>query len=320
LLKGSRRKQRGDMTKMLGSIEEIQEVMEKHQYIADRPLATIIHLAKALEKPVLLEGQAGVGKTDVAKVLAQVLSTKLIRLQCYEGIDASQALYEWNYPKQLLRIKLEESVACSSREKIESEIFSESFLLKRPLLEAITGNSASPPVLLIDEIDRADDEFEGFLLEILSDFQLTIPEIGTIKAKRRPFVTLTSNRTRDLGDALKRRCLYHWIDYPTFEKEYRIITTKIPGIDKLLAEKVCNFMQIVRGMDFFKKPGIAETLDWAVALVMLNRDELDKETVESTLGCIFKDNQDIQKITGGQIETVLEKSKVVRGGGRGPCG
>ena len=305
---------------MLGSIEEIQEVMEKHQYITDRPLATIIHLAKALEKPVLLEGQAGVGKTDVAKVLAQVLSTKLIRLQCYEGIDASQALYEWNYPKQLLRIKLEESVTCSSREKIESEIFSESFMLKRPLLEAITGNSASPPVLLIDEIDRADDEFEGFLLEILSDFQLTIPEIGTIKAKRRPFVTLTSNRTRDLGDALKRRCLYHWIDYPTFEKEYRIITTKIPGIDKLLAEKVCNFMQVIRGMDFFKKPGIAETLDWAAALVVLNRDELDKETVESTLGCIFKDNQDIQKITGGQIETVLEKSRVVRGGGRGPCG
>ena len=305
---------------MLGSIEEIQEVMEKHQYITDRPLATIIHLAQALEKPILLEGQAGVGKTDVAKVLAQVLSTKLIRLQCYEGIDASQALYEWNYPKQLLRIKLEESVTCSSREKIESEIFSESFLLKRPLLEAITGNSASPPVLLIDEIDRADDEFEGFLLEILSDFQLTIPEIGTIKAKRRPFVTLTSNRTRELGDALKRRCLYHWIDYPTFEKEYRIITTKIPGIDKLLAEKVCNFMQVIRGMDFFKKPGIAETLDWAAALVVLNRDELDKETVESTLGCVFKDNQDIQKITGEQLETVLEKSRVVRGGGRGPCG
>ncbi len=305
---------------MLGSIEEIQGVMEKHQYITDRPLVTIIHLAKALEKPVLLEGQAGVGKTDVAKVLAQVLSTKLIRLQCYEGIDASQALYEWDYPKQLLRIKLEESVTCSSREKIESEIFSESFLLKRPLLEAITGNLASPPVLLIDEIDRADDEFEGFLLEILSDFQLTIPEIGTIKAKRRPFVILTSNRTRDLGDALKRRCLYHWIDYPTFEKEYRIITTKIPGIDKLLAEKVCNFMQVVRGMDFFKKPGIAETLDWAAALVVLNRDELDKGTVESTLGCIFKDNQDMQKITGGQIETVLEKSGEVRGGECGSCG
>jgi MoxR-like ATPase len=175
-------------------------------------------------------------------------------------------------------------------------------------------------VLLIDEIDRADDEFEGFLLEILSDFQLTIPEIGTIKAKRRPFVILTSNRTRDLGDALKRRCLYHWIDYPTFEKEYRIITTKIPGIDKLLAEKVCNFMQVVRGMDFFKKPGIAETLDWAAALVVLNRDELDKGTVESTLGCIFKDNQDMQKITGGQIETVLEKSGEVRGGECGSCG
>ena len=305
---------------MLSSIEEIQQAMEKHQYITDRPLATIIHLAQALEKPVLLEGQAGVGKTEVAKVMAQVLSTKLIRLQCYEGIDASQALYEWNYPKQLLRIKLEESVTCSSRERVESEIFSESFLLKRPLLEAITSDSASPPVLLIDEIDRADDEFEGFLLEILSDFQLTIPEIGTIKAKRRPFVTLTSNRTRDLGDALKRRCLYHWIDYPTFEKEYRIITTKIPGMDKLLAEKVCNFMQVIRGMDFFKKPGIAETLDWAAALVVLNRDELDKETVESTLGCVFKDNQDIQKITGEQLETVLEKSRVVRGGGRGPCG
>jgi len=304
---------------MLGSIEEIQQAMEKHQYITDRPLATIIYLAQALEKPILLEGQAGVGKTDVAKVLAQALATKLIRLQCYEGIDASQALYEWNYPKQLLRIKLEENVTCSSRERVESEIFGEPFLLKRPLLEAITSDLASPPVLLIDEIDRADDEFEGFLLEILSDFQITIPEIGTIKAKRCPFVALTSNRTRELGDALKRRCLYHWIDYPTFEKEYRIITTKIPGINELLAEKVCNFMQIVRGMDFFKNPGIAETLDWAAALVVLNRDELDKETVVSTLGCIFKDNQDIQKITGDQIESILEKSKVVHGGGGGPC-
>ena len=296
---------------MLGSIEEIQQAMEKHQYITDRPLATIIYLAQALEKPILLEGQAGVGKTDVAKVLAQALATKLIRLQCYEGIDASQALYEWNYPKQLLRIKLEENVTCSSRERVESEIFGEPFLLKRPLLEAITSDSASPPVLLIDEIDRADDEFEGFLLEILSDFQITIPEIGTIKAKRRPFVTLTSNRTRELGDALKRRCLYHWIDYPTFEKEYRIITTKIPGINELLAKKMCNFMQVIRGMDFFKNPGIAETLDWAAALVVLNRDELDKETVVSTLGCIFKDNQDIQKITGDQIESILEKNKVV---------
>ena len=295
---------------MLSSIEEIQEAMEKHQYITDRPLATIIHLAQALEKPVLLEGQAGVGKTEVAKVLAQVLSTKLIRLQCYEGIDASQALYEWNYPKQMLRIKLEESLTCGSKDRVESDIFSQSFLLKRPLLEAITSDSASPPVLLIDEIDRADDEFEGFLLEILSDFQITIPEIGTIKAKRRPFVTLTSNRTRELGDALKRRCLYHWIDYPTFEKEYQIITTKIPDMNELLAKKVCNFMQIIRGMDFFKSPGIAETLDWAAALVVLNRDELDRETVESTLGCIFKDNQDIKKITGEQIEAIIEKNKV----------
>lgn len=298
---------------MLGSIEEIQRGMEKHKYITERPLATIIYLAQALGKPILLEGQAGVGKTDVAKVLAQVLDTRLIRLQCYEGIDTSQALYEWNYPKQMLRIKLEE-LGGGSREKVESEIFSEPFLLKRPLLEAITSDSALPPVLLIDEIDRADDEFEGFLLEILSDFQITIPEIGTLKAKYHPFVVLTSNRTRELHDALKRRCLYHWIDYPTFEKEYRIITTKVPGIDELLVRKVCNFMQIIRRMDFFKRPGIAETLDWATALLFLNRDDLDRETVEATLGCIFKYNQDIEKIRGDQIEAILERSKVVQQG------
>ncbi|MBI4186372.1 MAG: MoxR family ATPase [Chloroflexi bacterium] len=298
---------------LLRSIEHIQETMEKHRYITDRPLATIIYLSQILEKPILLEGQAGVGKTDVAKVLAEVLETKLIRLQCYEGIDISQAVYEWNYPKQILRIKLEE-LGSGSKETVENEIFSESFLLKRPLLEAITSDSAVPPVLLIDEIDRADDEFEGFLLEVLSDFQITIPEIGTIKANRRPFVVLTSNRTRELHDALKRRCLYHWIDYPSFEKEFRIVTTKIPGINELLARKVCNFMQAVRQMDFFKSPGIAETLDWATALVFLNKDDLDRDTVEATLGCIFKYNQDIDRVKEGQLEAILEKSNAVQAG------
>ncbi len=279
---------------MLKSIDEILLALKDYKYIADRALATIIYLAQAIKKPILLEGEAGVGKTEVAKVIANVLGTKLIRLQCYEGLDVSTALYEWNYSKQILGIKMEEMKGGAKKE-IESTIFSEKYLLKRPLLEAIQSDSPLPPVLLIDEIDRSDEEFEAFLLEILSDFQISIPEIGTIKAKKHPFVIITSNRTRELHDALKRRCLFHWIDYPTFRKEYEIVTTKVPEIKEALANQICNFMQEVRQRDFQKKPGIAETLDWAQALIALNKDELDKETMEQTLGCIFKYNEDISK-------------------------
>ncbi len=279
---------------MFKSIDEILFEMKSCKYIADRALATIIYLAHKLRKPVLLEGEAGVGKTEVAKVLSQVLNTHLIRLQCYEGLDASTSLYEWNYPKQMLEIRMQET-AGGSKKEIEKTIFSEKFLLKRPLLEAIQSDTDVPPVLLIDEIDRSDEEFEAFLIEILSDFQITIPEIGTLMAKSHPFVVLTSNRTRQLHDALKRRCLYHWVDYPSFDKEYEIVTTKVPGINKTITKQICEFMQEVRQADFHKKPGISETLDWAQALIVLNKDELDQETIDQTLGCIFKYKEDIAK-------------------------
>jgi len=277
------------------SIEKIQEALRKHKYICDRSMATVIYLSITMGKPVLLEGEAGVGKTEIAKVLAEVMETKLIRLQCYEGLDANTALYEWNYPKQMLRIKLEE-VSRGDRGAVETEIFTEEYLIRRPLLEAIQSDGAAPPVLLIDEIDRADMEFEAFLLEVLSDFQITIPEIGTVRAKLRPYVFLTSNRTREIHDALKRRCLYHWIDYPTFEKEYEIVTTKFPQVRAHLVKQICAFMQQVRQMNFYKRPGIAETLDWASALMALNRDELDEKTVKETLGCVFKYREDLHHL------------------------
>jgi MoxR-like ATPase len=277
------------------SIEKIQEALRKQKYICDRSLATVIYLSITMGKPVLLEGEAGVGKTEIAKVLAEVMETKLIRLQCYEGLDANTALYEWNYPKQMLRIKLEE-VSRGNRDAVETEIFTEEYLIRRPLLEAIQSDGATPPVLLIDEIDRADMEFEAFLLEVLSDFQITIPEIGTVRAKLRPYVFLTSNRTREIHDALKRRCLYHWIDYPAFEKEYEIVTTKFPQIRAHLVKQICAFMQQVRQMNFYKRPGIAETLDWAAALMALNRHELDEKTVKETLGCVFKYREDLHHL------------------------
>jgi MoxR-like ATPase len=281
---------------MLSSIDEVQLALEKQHYICDRSLATVLYLALKLERPILLEGEAGVGKTEVAKVMAEALGGRLIRLQCYEGLDSTTALYEWNYAKQLLRIKMGESL--HEPLKHVENIFSEEFLVRRPLLEAIRSDAnEGQTVLLIDEIDRADEEFEAFLLEILSDFQVTIPEIGTISAKRRPFVVLTSNRTREIHDALRRRCLYHWIEYPSFEKEYRIVTAKVPGINEPLAAQICQFMEAVREEDFYKKPGIAETLDWANALICLHSDRLDREIVEETLGCIFKYSEDIKKMT-----------------------
>jgi MoxR-like ATPase len=277
------------------SIEKIQEALRKEKYIADRALATVVYLSIAMGKPLLLEGEAGVGKTEVAKVLAEIMGSKLIRLQCYEGLDANTALYEWNYPKQMLRIKLEE-VTAGDRAAVETEIFSPEYLVKRPLLEAIQSEGHIAPVLLIDEIDRADMEFEAFLLEVLSDFQITIPELGTIRARVRPYVVLTSNRTREIHDALKRRCLYHWIDYPSFEKEHEIVSAKFPAMRGRLADQICAFMQQVRQMNFYKRPGVAETLDWASALLALNRDELDEETVKETVGCVFKYREDLNHV------------------------
>jgi MoxR-like ATPase len=286
------------------TIEQVQEILRTEQYICDRSLATVVYLSLIMGKPLLLEGEAGVGKTEIAKVLSKVLSARLIRLQCYEGLDANTALYEWNYPKQMLRIKLEE-VEHGDKEAVETEIFTQDYLIKRPLLDAIQSDGATPPVLLIDEIDRADMEFEAFLLEVLSDFQITIPEIGTISAKHRPYVFLTSNRTREIHDALKRRCLYHWIEYPSFEKEYEIVTTKFPGVEANMARQVCAFMQRVRQMNFYKRPGVAETLDWASALIALNRKGLDDKTVVETMGCVFKYREDLhhlrEQVEGKQL-------------------
>lgn len=270
-------------------ITRIQTMLGDQGYVADREIATAIYLSMTLRKPLLIEGAAGVGKTEVAKVMARALDTELIRLQCYEGLDATTALYEWNYQKQLLHIRLTEQSDRTVEER-EHEIFGKDFLFQRPLLEAITRNRA--PVLLVDEADRADSEFEAFLLEVLSDFQVSIPEIGTIRATSVPYVVLTSNRTRELGDALRRRCLYLWIDYPTFEKELSIVLAKVPAINAELAAQVAGFMQIVRRTRLDKVPGIAEAIDWAGALIALHRDHLDREAVEETLGVLFKSQDD----------------------------
>ena len=276
---------------MRDEVREIQRMLEEQIYIADPAVATALYLSMALGKPLLIEGPAGVGKTEIAKALSSALRTKLIRLQCYEGLDATTALYEWNYPKQLLHLKLEESSPTPEAEK-EATIFSEAFLVKRPLLQAITEHDSSP-VLLIDEIDRSDEEFEAFLLEVLSDFQVTIPEIGTIKATHRPHVMLTSNRSRDLSDALRRRCLYHWIDYPSLDKELEIVQAKVPGIGELLSQRLTQIMQATRTMSLSKIPGVAETLDWANALVALKATELNDEIIAETIGCFLKDENDI---------------------------
>lgn len=287
------------------SIEAVQEAMHAHDYVCDRSLAMVIFLAMKLEKPVLFEGEAGVGKTEVAKVLATMLGAKLIRLQCYEGLDVNTALYEWNFPRQMLHIKIAETAADATTQQIEHEIFSADYLIKRPLLEAIQRGETEPTVLLIDEVDRSDEEFEAFLLEVLSDFQISIPEIGTIKAEHYPMVILTSNRTREIHDALKRRCLFHWIDYPSFEKEYEIVRTKVLGIEEHLASQVCQFVQAMRQQDFYKRPGVAETLDWARALLYLGREHLDVSTITETLGCVLKYKEDIDKANGDLFETLL---------------
>ena len=277
---------------MREEIRKIQSLMEAAEYVTDAPVATSVHLALSLKKPLLIEGHAGVGKTEVAKVMARMLETNLIRLQCYEGLDASATLYEWNYQKQLLHIKLGEG-AHKPVDQEEHEIFSEAFLLKRPLLQAITQEES--PVLLVDEIDRGDEELEAFMLEVFSDWQVTIPEIGTIKATHPPHVVLTSNRTRELSDALRRRCLYLWIDYPTYEKEIAIVERKVPGIDARLASEVARFMESLRKVRLAKVPGVAETLDWAQALATLHADHLDEALVYETLGCVLKDADDIKR-------------------------
>ena len=272
-------------------------------YVTDRALATAVYLVIKLGKPLLIEGHAGLGKTEVAKVLTAMLGTRLIRLQCYEGLDVNSAVYEWNYQKQLLAIKIEEKIERTVEEK-EKHIFSKEFLLERPLLQSILAEEASP-VLLIDEIDRADEPFEAFLLELLSDFQITVPEMGTIQAKHVPYVILTSNRTRELSDALKRRCLYHWIDYPSLEKEMKIVRAKLPGIEEELGSQVVRFVQAVRQLDLAKPPGVTETLDCAQSAMSLGKHRLDAQTVEETLGCVTKSMEDGAKLKAAGIEKML---------------
>lgn len=287
-------------------IKELGDVVrgfERLGYITDSSLATVIFLGIKLGKPVLLEGHAGLGKTEAAKALAALLGTQLIRLQCYEGLDINSAVYEWNYQKQLLAIKIEEGTGQSVEEK-EKHIFSREFLLERPLLQAIQAQESSP-VLLIDEVDRADEAFEAFLLELLSDFQISIPELGTVRAQHVPLVILTSNRSRELSDALKRRCLYHWIDYPSLEKELRIVTARLPGIPQELGRQVVGFIQSVRNLALSKPPGVAETLDWAQALMALDRKRLDAPAVDETLGCVSKSLEDTAKIKSADLEKLL---------------
>lgn len=292
---------------MRDEVRKIQELLEQQTYVTDAAVATSLYLAMALGKPLLVEGPAGVGKTEIAKVLARALNTNLIRLQCYEGLDATTALYEWNYPKQLLHIKLQEASPGSAAEKEES-IFSEAFLLKRPLLLAITDHTRSP-VLLIDEVDRSDEEFEAFLLEVLSEFQVTIPEIGSIAATHRPHVVLTSNRSRELSDALRRRCLYLWVDYPSFEKELKIVRSKVPEISETLSVELTRVIQAARALRLTKVPGVAETLDWAAALVALKASHLNPEVVAETRGCFLKDEADLRRfedeVDADRLEEIL---------------
>jgi MoxR-like ATPase len=289
----------------LGSVDAVGQALESQRYVADRGLATAIYLALRLPKPLLLEGEAGVGKTEVAKTLAAIAGAPLIRLQCYEGLDVSHAVYEWDYSRQMLHIRLMEARG-AAQEAAPADLFGPQFMIKRPLLQAIeTAEGAATPVLLIDELDRADDEFDAFLLELLSDWQLTIPEVGTIRATRPPVVVITSNRTRELHDALKRRCLYHWIDYPTLEKELQIVATRLPGTPERLALQVCAFVQALRRHDLWKVPGVAETLDWTSALLALGVEELSQPEVPASLGCILKHQDDVQRVRSGLFNELL---------------
>ncbi len=308
------------------SIDDLQQAMAAQNYIAERSLTTAIYLALKLQRPLLLEGEAGVGKTEIAKVLATLLNTDLIRLQCYEGLDASHAVYEWNYTRQMMHIRLMEgrretedgrrmnetpSSVARPPSSAEAELFGPEFLLRRPLLQAIEPTRETAPVLLIDELDRSDDEFEAYLLEVLSDYQITIPEIGTIKATHIPIVILTSNRTREVHDALKRRCLYHWIDYPSFDKELTIVRTKVPSASEQLSRQVTRFVQELRREDLYKIPGIAESLDWITAIVTLDQTALDAAIIEDTLGVILKYQDDVQKVKGPKAKAILERTNAM---------
>lgn len=282
--------------------------MAERHYVASRALSVSTYLALRLQRPLFLEGEPGVGKTEVAKVLAAVLDTELIRLQCYEGLDIGHAVYEWNYPRQILEIRLLEGAHKLDAKAAERELFTETFLIKRPLLRAIERSRVRPPVLLIDEIDRADEEFEGYLLELLSDFQITIPELGTIRAAEPPVVVITSNRTREVHDALKRRCVYCWIDYPDAATERRIVAARVPGVSERLAEQVTAFVQELRAADLYKRAGVSETLDWVAALAALNREELDAATVDETLGILLKNQEDIQAVRGERLHAMLDRA------------
>src|SRR5499433_1522032 len=289
------------------SIDATLDLLGAADYLADRSLATVLFLALRMGRPLFLEGEAGVGKTEIAKVLAQTLGRRLIRLQCYEGLDVAAAVYEWNYAAQMIAIRAAEAEGEHDRERLEHDVFSERFLIKRPLLQALEPDAAGAPVLLIDEIDRTDEAFEAFLLEVLADFQVTIPELGTVKAHYPPIVVITSNRTREVHDALKRRCLYHWVGYPIAERELRIVRAKVPGIGKILSEQVVHFVQALRKQDLFKSPGIAETLDWAGALTELDAVALDPLTVSDTLGVLLKYQDDIARIEGGKVKELLDQ-------------
>ena len=293
--------------KLPASIDATQELLSTADYLADRPLSTVVYLALKMGRPLFLEGEAGVGKTEIAKVLAQVLDRDLIRLQCYEGLDLAAAVYEWNYAAQMIEIRMAEAEGVDDRDRLQSDIFSDRFLIKRPLLKALEPHTNGAPVLLIDELDRTDEAFEAFLLEVLSDYQITVPEIGTIKAAEPPIVIITSNRTREVHDALKRRCLYHWVGYPSAERELEIIKTRRPGVGDELAKEVVGFVQALRGKDLFKSPGVAETLDWVSALNELNSIALDPATVNDTLGVLLKYQDDIVRMEGSEAKRLVEQ-------------
>ena len=300
------------------SIEQVQSLLRDQKYVADRGLAVAIYLALTLQRPLFLEGEAGVGKTEIARALAKGLDTELIRLQCYEGLDVNHAVYEWNHTRQLLEIRLMEAAGQADRTAATEELFSERFLIKRPLLQAIDSGREESPVLLIDELDRADEEFEGFLLEMLADFQITIPELGTYQAVYPPVVIITSNRTREIHDALKRRCLYYWIDYPDYQKELQIVSTRMPDAPRRLAQQVTGFIQELRETELYKIPGVSETIDWTSALLALNQTELDAQVIDDTLGIMLKYQDDIELVKGEPVRNILERSlnRGPRRGGR----
>ncbi|MDE2937824.1 MAG: MoxR family ATPase [Chloroflexota bacterium] len=300
------------------SIDQVQNLLRDQQYVTDRGLAVAIYLALTLQRPLFLEGEAGVGKTEIARSLAKGLDTELIRLQCYEGLDINHAVYEWNHTRQMLEIRLLEAGGDVDREAATDDLFSERFLVKRPLLQAIDESREKSPVLLIDELDRADEEFEGFLLEMLADFQITIPELGTYQAVHPPIVIITSNRTREIHDALKRRCLYYWIDYPDYQKELQIVSAKLPDAPRRLAQQVTGFIQELRETELYKIPGVSETIDWTSALLALNQTELDAEVIDDTLGIMLKYQDDIEVVRGEPVRNILERSlnRGPRRGGR----